>query len=145
MRYPCVSATSCCGTDVPVVPSSASGITARLGRFRRSLVRPLHLTSVLLSIFMVAALPACFYGSLLRAGVAASNNANNNEEHRHEEHREQEDGVEGLETVTPRARMPVAPRRPAPLAHRWIQPVAIPRLVDPYIPHPSRFSERRLI
>jgi hypothetical protein len=101
----------------------------------------------LLSIFMVALLPACFYGGLLRAELAGSP-GNGNEEHR-EEHREGAERLEEMKDVAPRVRRPVAIHRPAQPVLVWGPPPAAPRIVepdlDPYIPHPSRYSERRLI
>lgn len=100
-------------------------------------------SSLLLAIFMVALLPACFYGGLLRAEVVGSS-SNSNEEHR-EEHREEAERLEELKNTSPRVRPPVAILPPARPVLVRCEPVAAPRLVNPYIPHPSRYSERRLI
>lgn len=128
MRYLRDTEISDRGTPATVVPPSAS---------KRAW------SSALLSIFMVVVLPACFYGGLLRAEIVSSS-GNSNEEHR-EEHREEAERLEELKDVAPRIWRPVTfHRAPRPVSIQF-EPVAAQRSVNPYIPHPSRYSERRLI
>jgi hypothetical protein len=90
----------------------------------------------LFAIYLVTTLPACFYGALSRAQVVGPTT-----EEEHREHVEKKVVAE----AEARTRPPTAARRASVRISRPDSPVYQLRIVDLYIPHPSRFSVRRLI
>jgi hypothetical protein len=99
---------------------------------------------VLLAVFLVALFPPCFYGALQRAQLI--NNVGNLPEEEH--HREDHSKLTAHAPLAARTRAPAPSggdsKATAPLVRP--APAAAPaRYVTRYIPHPSRFSERRLI
>jgi hypothetical protein len=101
--------------------------------------------SAFMVLFMVAVLPACWYGALERALASGQgfSTANSNEEREEKE----EHDVEERESL---GRRPPPPPREIPRTADIVRVLAAPR-VQPLAasiaqpPEPSRFSERRLI
>lgn len=126
------------------------GISSARTQFRPAVsTRQRNLTwiSVVVALFMVAVLPACWYGAQTRAFLQgalapAGSNANSNEEHR-----EHEEGAEEGAELLARSSEPLTPPRVVAVqrADRPRHDDVTPRIVHLYIPHPSRYSERRLI
>jgi hypothetical protein len=112
---------------------SSTGIRDHRGWFSAS---PMRTWTWLFAIYLVTALPACFYGALSRAQVVGPTTE--------EEHREH---VEKKAVASDEARTrPIgAARRATVRITRPEAPAYQLRIVDLYIPHPSRFSVRRLI
>lgn len=110
-----------------------TGIRDRRGWFSAS---PMRAWTWLFAIYLVTTLPACFYGALQRAQVVGPTT-----EEEHREHVEKK----AVTAAEARARPPTAARRSSVQISRPDAPVYRLRVVDLYIPHPSRFSVRRLI
>jgi hypothetical protein len=98
-----------------------------------------------LALVMLALLPISWNDSLKRDGMVESATGYETELPGSEEPREQEGPVERRAGAPPRAAAAALAVRlgtQAALARRDAAPY---RRESPYIPHPSRFSERRLI
>ena len=99
--------------------------------------------AALLSLFLVLVLPACVTGALVRAKAVpgqTSSNGNTNEE------REERDSVEEIEVVRRASRPPDDLVSPPPSEVSYLAtppPKEVVAKLAP-IPHPSRYSERRL-
>ena len=122
-----------------VQESSQPGMRAPGRWFWPTMSRPHLWTSLLLALLMVVVAPLCSYAALAQVQTQAQSSGLPNEEHREHEHRTE---------VTAQAPFEA---RPLPAARRELHTsykrTSVPpvRLVDLHIPHPSRFSVRRLI
>jgi hypothetical protein len=115
-----------------------AGMSAGRPRYHAAAMWNRHTwTSIFLAFFLVALFPSCFYGALQRAQVVTNNTE--------EEHREHQEKAGERTKLAANARPPTPLlRRHAP-AYAAIEPVPPLALETRYIPHPSRFSVRRLI
>lgn len=127
------------------VTPAVAGIERRQCVFRRLLVLDrVRLTSLLIATFLVALFPVCFYGALTRAAAAstqAPSNGNTNEEHREEHRGEHEKKVEATVRATP----PTPHRHELELRIQIVPSTRFSSIVSLHVPHPSRYTERRLI
>lgn len=100
-------------------------------------------SSLLLSIFMMVVLPAPFFGAVIAAHHTEPAGTGTETE----DHRGHDECADELQGVAARAQHPAPPRRSTPPIRIRIRAprLAAQRLVDLYIPHPARFSERRLL
>jgi hypothetical protein len=124
-------------------------MTVMSARFHRSPSRRSRTWSFVLALVMLALLPVSWDNALerdrlLRSGAGYATGAPSEEEHR-------EEGVPVERRSSSAARAPAPPPALAlavklgPRVASARHAAAPHRRVSPYIPHPSRFSERRLI